>query len=290
MPWLSLSLLCALSLATADAATKRWLGDYGTREITLVRFVVPGALLAPLLFVEPLPELPAAFWYWILFLLPGEILAMLLYMRAIRDHPLALTLPYLAFTPVLVVLTGWALLGEQVSSSGLGGVLLVVIGAWLLNFDTQRPTNWLDLIEPLKAIARNPGSRMMLGVAFLYSLTSVGGKGAMQYMPPGQFGPFYFALLGGVTLILFVGHRPKLARALVRRPGPVLLVGLVMAVMVVTHFLAVQKVEVAYMIAVKRTSLLFGMVYGALWFGERHLGLHMVAGVLMVAGVFLIAL
>jgi drug/metabolite transporter (DMT)-like permease len=39
------------------------------------------------------------------------------------------------------------------------------------------------------------------------------------------------------------------------------------------------------MIAVKRTSLLFGMLYGAALFGERHLGRHLVAGFLMVAGV-----
>jgi len=290
MPWLTLSLLCALSLATADAATKRWLSDYGTREITLVRFVVPGLLMAPLLVLQPLPELPPAFWYWIAFLLPAEILAMLLYMRAIRDYPLALTLPYLAFTPVLVVLTGWGLLGERVSSLGLGGIFLVMLGAWLLNFDKEALADWRDLVAPLKSIARNPGSRMMLGVALLYSLTSVGGKGAMRYMPPEQFGPYYFALLGAATLVLFVGHRPRLVRALWRRPGPVLLVGLLMSAMVLTHFLAIQKVEVAYMIAIKRTSLLFGMVYGALWFGERHLGLHLVAGVLMVAGVFLIAL
>ena len=41
--------------------------------------------------------------------------------------------------------------------------------------------------------------------------------------------------------------------------------------MVITHFLALARVEVAYMIAVKRTSLVFGVLYGALLFGERRL-------------------
>jgi drug/metabolite transporter (DMT)-like permease len=39
---------------------------------------------------------------------------------------------------------------------------------------------------------------------------------------------------------------------------------------------------------VKRASLLFGIVYGALWFGERHLRRNLLAGTLMVAGVGLI--
>ena len=56
------------------------------------------------------------------------------------------------------------------------------------------------------------------------------------------------------------------------------------------HFLALQGVEVAYMIAVKRTSLLFGILYGALVFGERQLGTRLLAGGIMLGGVLLIAL
>ena len=47
---------------------------------------------------------------------------------------------------------------------------------------------------------------------------------------------------------------------------------------------------VAYMIAVKRSSLLFGIVYGALVFGEARLRQHLFAGSLMVAGVALVVL
>jgi uncharacterized membrane protein len=59
--------------------------------------------------------------------------------------------------------------------------------------------------------------------------------------------------------------------------------------MVYTHFLALKQVEVAYMIAVKRTSLLFGIIYGALFFRETNLGSNLLAGSLMLVGVLLIA-
>jgi drug/metabolite transporter (DMT)-like permease len=42
------------------------------------------------------------------------------------------------------------------------------------------------------------------------------------------------------------------------------------------------------MIAVKRTSLLFGILFGALFFQERGLWVHVLAGGLMLGGVFLI--
>jgi drug/metabolite transporter (DMT)-like permease len=258
--------------------------------LLVIRFGVTGSLLAPLWLLNPLPPVPAAFWGWVVAAVPLEILAMLLYMRAIRDNPLALTLPYLAFTPVFATLTGLLLLGERISSQGLSGILLVVAGAYLLNLERSAIPNPGDWLRPLRAILDATGARSMLAVAFIYSLTSVLGKGALQYVPPVVLGPFYFVLLGALTIAVLAVRRPDAVRALWRRPGVNLAVGLMMAVMVVTHFLAVAGVEVAYMIAVKRMSMIFGILYGALLFRERGLGRHLAAGTLMVAGAALIVL
>jgi drug/metabolite transporter (DMT)-like permease len=288
--WLALSLICAFALATSDAAAKHWLRDAGAREMVVVRFGISGLLLLPWLMTFELPPLPLAFWGWIVALMPLEIAAMLMYMRAIRDYPMALTVPYLAFTPVLVVVTGWLVLGETVDGYGLLGIALVVSGSWLLNFEHNERLTLRTVLAPLKAIVVNPGSRLMLACASIYALTSVGGKRAMQWMPPEQFGAFYFVLLGAVTLVMVGITRPAALK--VGRFGalPLLLVGGFMAIMVVVHFMALDQVEAAYMIAVKRTSLLFGMLYGAILFGERHVGRHLVAGALLVAGVAAISL
>ncbi|MCP4126192.1 MAG: EamA family transporter [Gammaproteobacteria bacterium] len=289
MPWFLLALLCAVSLASADVATKRWLRDYSARELLLVRFTLPGLLLSPLLLMQPFPDLPLEFWGWMALLLPLEIIALLLYMQAIRDYPLWLTLPYLAFTPVLVTFTGWLLLGEQVSMLGFAGICLVFAGTWVLNLETDDPGDRHPLLTPFSAILRNRGSRLMLLVAAIYSFTSVGGKAAMQYMPADLFGPFYFALLGAATLALFLLHKPATLRALYRRPSHNIMVALFMAVMVITHFLALEQIEAAYMIAVKRSSMLFGIVLGAILFREQGVAAHLAGGGLMVTGVTLIA-
>ncbi len=285
MHWLALSLICAFTLATSDAAAKHWMRDAGAREMIVVRLALSGLLLLPWALTFDLPPLPLPFWGWMALLMPLEIVAMLLYMQAIRDYPLALTLPYLAFTPVLVVVTGWLVLGEAVSGHGLIGILLVVIGSWLLNFEHTDRLTLRTLVAPLRAIVVNRGSRIMLLTAAIYAVTSVGGKAAMQWMPPQQFGAFYFSSLAGVVLLLTALTRPSALRVHRFGAGPLLVVAGSMALMVITHFLALAQVEAAYMIAVKRTSLLFGMLYGAMIFGERHLGRHLLAGVLMVAGV-----
>ncbi len=290
MSWLALALTCAASLAAADALTQKWLAGHRAAELVMVRFTLAGLLLLPWLALYP-PALPRpAFWLWVGTALPLEVLAMVLYVLAIRDTPLARTLPYMAFTPVFASVIGWLLLGESLSAQGLAGVLLVTLGAYLLNGEQARlnaPRSWL---LPFVAIVRERGSRLMLAVALIYSITSVQGKGAMQYMRGIEFGAFYFVLLGALTFIVFALREPASMRVLTRPSWREWVVAALMAVMVVTHFLALERIQTAYMIAVKRTSILFGIVFGALLMGDARLFRHLAAGAVMVAGVALIAL
>ena len=289
MDWLGLSLLCAFSLASADAVTKRYLADYTGGELLMVRFGLSGLLLAPGLWLVPLPgTLAPAFWAWLALLVPLELAAMLFYVVAIRDAPLSHTLPYLAFTPVFTTVTGWVVLGEQVSARGFAGVLLVVAGAWILNLQPLTPQHPWSWLEPFRAIGRERGARLMLATAAIYSVTAVMGKAALGHATPASFGPFYFAVIGAVTLLVLPLREPRGWTALRRRPGANLAVAALFAVMAITHFLAIAQIEVAYMIAVKRTSLVFGVIYGALLFGERELAKSLLASGLMVAGVGLI--
>ncbi len=61
------------------------------------------------------------------------------------------------------------------------------------------------------------------------------------------------------------------------------------SVEIVTHMVAVNMTNVAYMIAVKRLSLLMGVLYGHFLFGEEAIGERLLGGSLMVAGVALIS-
>jgi len=290
MEWFYLALISALSLAFADAFSKKYFQACSGWELLLIRFSVPGLLLLPLTLSGSYPPLNSEFWWWIVGLVPLELFAMLLYSLAIRDSALYLTLPYLAFTPVINVVTGNLILGETVSPDKLVGILLVVFGAYLLNSKKHAFTHPKHLLLPLLSIVSEKGSRLMLVAAIVYSFTSVLGKGAMQYVEPKHFGAFYFSVIGITGLLLTLLIKPKSFVAIYHRPISTLAVALFMSVMVISHFMAIALVEVAYMITVKRTSLLFGMVLGALMFSEKGLVQHFVAGMLMVIGVGVILL
>ena len=166
--------------------------------------------------------------------------------------------------------------------------LLVVAGAWILNLDTVQNGAWRNVLAPFRAITRERGARLMLATAAIYSLTSVTSKGALLQVTPAFFGPFYFVIIGAASALVFASRDVTSWRALGRHPVAHLAVGFFMALMVIAHFYAIEHIEVAYMIAVKRTSLLFGMLYGAWLFRETGLKKNLVAGVLMVLGVYLI--
>lgn len=288
MSWLLLALLSAFAIATADTIVKRNLQDYQAYELVLVRFSLTGLLFLPVLAFLPFPELPPNFWLLIMIMVPCEILGMFLYMKAIRDYPLYLTLPYLAFTPVIISVMAFLLLGEQLSLVGITGILLVVAGSYVLNFETAGQAGKNRWLEPFYAAFSQRGAQLMLLVAFLYSITATLGKAVISDVPPLFFASFYFVIVGFATLLLVpLLARIKLRR-LLRKPVATVMVAIFMAVMIISHFLALAEVEAAYMITVKRTSLLFGLIYGAWLFGERRLGQHLLAGSVMILGVFCI--
>lgn len=287
--WFPLTLLCALSLAFADACTKRYLSHRSGVELLLVRFSIPALLLLPVLILYGIPPIPHTFWGWMAILTPLELIAMWLYMVAIRDAPLYLTLPYLAFTPAFSIIVGLFILDEQITWMGFMGIALVIVGSYWLNFDRAHITQKYGWLLPLLALWREQGSRLMLIAAIIYSMTAVLSKAAMTGIEPQIFGTLYYIVIGTVTLIIVAMTQPNALQRMHHQMRAQLLIGVLMATMVVTHFIAIQWVEVPYMIAVKRLSLLFGIVIGAFWFKERGTLQHLVAGGLMVLGVFILA-
>ena len=79
---------------------------------------------------------------------------MWLYFRALQISPLSLCIPFLAFTPVFLIPTGFVLLGEVPSPLKLFGVVLIVVGSLVMH-RRLFAEGWL---APVKAVIREKGS------------------------------------------------------------------------------------------------------------------------------------
>ena len=300
MEWVPIAIVTALSTATTDAILKGRFSHLPASAMAIIRSISAVPLLFPFLLIMTWPELGRDFWLTLAMLLPLEVTALFLYMKALKSSPLSLSVPFLAFTPTFITLSGWLILNEKVSVGGFCGVFLTCIGAYTLNIKKGRK----GILLPIKAIGQEPGSRLMLTVAAIYSITSVLGKKAIGYSSPFFFACFYFTILGISTPLILLSLS-ILGRDKPLKKGPwaslvlrdlggkwtaLWAVGLFQAIMVLTHMWAINMATAAYMIAVKRLSLIFSVLFGYFLFGDREITQRLAGSGLMVLGVFLIVL
>jgi len=93
------------------------------------------------------------------------------YFRAFQVAPMSVTLPMLSFTPLFATLLGAVFLGETIGLRAATGALLVVFGGLLLGLRAG-------------GLRFEPGSAIMLGVAFLWSATLLLDKRALALASP----------------------------------------------------------------------------------------------------------
>lgn len=282
--WFYYALITAFSQATSDAITKKTLQRADEYIVAWLRLLssVPYLLIA--LFIIEIPETDSTFWAVLIAALPLEVTAFILYIRALKESPLSLTIPFLAFTPVFLIFTSFLILGELPDKSGTAGVILIAAGAYTLNLHMKKK----GLLKPIMAIIKERGSLMMLIVSFIYSITSSLGKLAILHSSPIFFGALYFIILAlAFTPIVMFKSRNNLGQ-IIKNYKFFGLLGFFHSIMVITHMVAMSLTQVTYMIAVKRTSLLFSAGYGYFLFKEEKLRERLLGSILMIIGVALI--
>jgi len=280
--WIVLSFTSAFFLATSDALTKRIITPANEYVIAWLRIVYSLPALAAALAFTPVPPLDATFTLAFCAALPLEIAAILLYYKALRVSPLSLSLPFLSLTPVYLMLFSWLIMGEKVSAAGAAGIALIALGGYSLNLSSLRT----GPLGPLKSVLRERGSLYMLAVSLIYSVTSALGKLAITHSSPAFFGAAYYLALAVCLLpvVVFLAGGRRFFAELRGTARAALLPGVFDAVHAVAHFFAVSMANVAYMIAIKRSSLLMGSVYGFLLFGERNVQERLIGSLIMFGG------
>jgi uncharacterized membrane protein len=230
--------------------------------------------------------------------------AILLNYRALQISPLSFCVPFMALTPVFLLPIGQFFLHEQISAGMIIGVLLVVVGALVINRRLVA-NGWL---EPAKAIVRERGSRYMMLVAMLLACTAALDKWFVISGGDAAFGArlsrsFTLAIGKSVVLSLFfIGlawwrlrsksesspvatPRRNWTQAWRDVPRWLVLAGLFEGVVLVLQLLAVQFTAVAVVISIKRSGILLACVLGWFMFKERDITDRVIGSCVMVAGV-----
>lgn len=286
MTWFPLACLTALLSALLDIVSRQ----AATRLHSLTvswswsAFSIP--FILPLGLIEGIPQLGEDFW--VLLLAASVLFAVnsVLYVRALTLSDISLTVPMTAFTPLFLLIQAPLFLGEIPSRLGLAGILLVVTGAYILS--SYQDGHGLG--APFLALRHNSGPRLMLLVAFLYSITSIIEKKAILLSSP-----VFFTMLQALAVTLILGpyvflRVPGVVRELRSNWRSLLVVGCILAAVVIFHNLAVRIGPVAYIVAMRRFSILIVVLVGCLILKESNLRARTLGSLLMVGGVLALAL
>ncbi|NJM98691.1 MAG: EamA family transporter [Phormidesmis sp. RL_2_1] len=283
--WLLFASLTAFFEACKDATGKQSLKNLDEYSVLFSFMAVGVVLLLPVLMIAGVPKIQSDFWGALLIGGSLNILAFTLYVRALKLADLSLTVPLVTLTPLFLLVTSPLIVQEWPTWADGIGVVLLVVGSYVLNVHADQFGFW----APLRAMARNPGSRMMLCVAFIWSITSNFDKiGVVNSSPLFWAIALFSVIAGGMVPFVF---RPKRGlKPLLSQWRLLGITGGFNAIAITSQMLALPMAPVAQVIAVKRMSALLSVLFGHFFFGEKGLSARLTGAAIMVSGVVIMSL
>ncbi|MBI5045393.1 MAG: EamA family transporter [Candidatus Niyogibacteria bacterium] len=225
--------------------------------------------------------------FWLALLISGGLnsLTTVLSMKAIKYSDLSVTVPMLAFSPAFLLITSPVILGETPTIIGVVGILLIVLGSYILNLQEKKN----GYLEPFKALLKEKGSRLMLLVAFIWSITSNFDKIGVQNSSPILWATAVNIFIVIVLLpILWWINSPANQIKIFKDTKTLFLIGFFGALVSIFQMTAVNLILVSYVIAIKRLSIIFTTIAGYLFFKEQKLRERLAGAIIMLIGVVLI--
>lgn len=216
----------------------------------------------------------------------GLTVGTLLITKAMKTCDLSIVAPIMSTTPIFIIIWEFLFFGELPSGYGLIGILMIVFGSYTLNLSKA----WsVGILEPLRAILRPGQGLLALLGAFAYSTSALLSKLALKGVDPASFivvyEPISFLYVTVIVLVLIWMKRMKFDKRIFRFPAVLLAQGGLNALNSLMNAFAFMLASASYVISIKRTSGLFGVLFGYLFFKEKGMSERMVGALLMVLGV-----
>ena len=262
--WFIYSLVSALFQVLRNMSMKR-LGQSLDDTINVwgrFTFILPFAAGAMLF--NGIPELQEGVWLWCLLFGISQNLATLSLSRALKRADISLVTTLWKLSVLLLVVWGAIILGEKPSWPGVAGILLSVVGVYLLNASRSQVT-WY---APLVALIKDRGQLYTLGAAFFFAPSVICIKQIALHSDP-TFAIFMGYLFASVMVTPFALYTS--ARQFKRVPqywADFLGLGFFSSISTIFGTTAYTMTISSYVEAVKQVEILLAMVIGWLVFKE----------------------
>lgn len=286
MVWFICSILTAFFESIKDIFSKENLKNIDEYIVSwsLTLFALP--FLVPFLFFIRIPHLGNQFWTALFFGGSLNVIATILYMKAIKYSDLSLTVPIIAFTPLFLLITSPLIVGEFPKFLGLIGIVLIVAGSYILNIKEKHK----GYLAPFGALLKERGAKLMLVVAFIWSITSNFDKVGVENSSPIfwiiAIDTFITLVMAPIVFYKSQRNRNQISVSLIT----LIPIGLFGALTAIFQMKALTLTYVAYVISIKRTSAIMSVFFGHLIFNEKGIEERLIGALTMILGVLFITL
>jgi len=286
MNWVIFAFLTAICESIKDVFSKRGLRLTDEYIVSWAWSLCTLVFLSPLFFFIKIPDVDRAFWLILLCSGLLNLVANLLFIKAIKSSDLSLTIPMITFTPLFLLITSPLMLHEFPAFFSLIGILLIVAGSYVLNVGEIKK----NPLAPIQALLRQKGPRLMLLVAFIWSISGNLDKLGVRHSSA-LFWPIAvnaFIAIGMIPVVLCKSRSDW--KGILQNAPNLVPIGFCIALGSSSQMLAISLTQVTYVISVKRMSVVFGVLFGTLFFKEKGLRERLAGAMLMVVGVVMITL
>jgi drug/metabolite transporter (DMT)-like permease len=274
-----------LLFSFADAGKKALTTTFSPEAIILITMTFGIIVnLAYLSFVG-FPEVD-----WAASLLPVLVLGILgavgeaLFMYGLRGTDLSLATPLLALTPVVAGVFDYLLFGHLPSSTGALGVVIIMLGAYLLS--VKRPLR-KNVLMPLIRLFTDRGCRYILLAVLIGGLLFVGQKIGFPHSSPVLFVTFTLVVNWIIFAVLAFRFgfivRDTVFNA--RTAAVIFGTGLTWAGGITLVCCSFHYTLAAYASGGQQLQIPAAIILGAVFFGEESFKQRLIAGLLMGIGV-----
>ncbi|MES1257636.1 MAG: EamA family transporter [Acidobacteriota bacterium] len=209
-----------------------------------------------------------------------------LYFRSLQISPLSMCVPFLAFTPVFLIPTGYVILGEVPSPLKAVGVALIVVGSMVMHRKLFAE-GWM---APIRAVLREKGSRYMLLVSFIFSITNPLDKKLVTMSDVFTEACAYGLGLAIAFYVIGLWQGADFAAASKANWKWISLAGLLDAIALLFQLASYSYIAVVITVSIKRAGIVLSVFSGWLFFHERGITDKVIAASVMFCGVLILYL
>ncbi len=286
MSWFLFAISTAFLESVRDIFNKKTISNIDEYVITFSFNLLTAIFSLPLLLFNDIPNLGNNFWSAVIIIGILNTIAFLLFFKAIKASDLSIVSPITTLSPILLLITSPFIVGEFPNAIGILGILIIVIGAYVLKFQDKSR----GYLAPFKSLFKETGSRLMFGVVLVWSITANVDKIGVQ-----NSSPIIWTIVAHLSVAVFtlpvLFWKSKLnIQNLKSNSRNLILIGFINTLAILCQMSALQLALVSFVIAVKRTSALFNVLWGWLIFQEQGIKERIAGSIIMIVGVVVITL